>query len=95
MVRVVAQFFFQEGKADEALVLIKELVAETKKEAGCISYDAFTDMGDKNHVFIIECWESQEVLDIHSNSKHFTTLVPQIAAFSAKPPVIEKIELVV
>ena len=90
MVRLVAQFFIKEGSFDEAFAVLKELVAETRKEAGCITYEVYQDTADTNHLFLMEAWESQEILDIHSKSAHFTALVPQIGALSSKPAVVTK-----
>ena len=88
MVKVVAEFFIKEDALEEAHNFLTELVAETRKEKGCITYDVFADNSNKTHLVLIEEWESQEILDIHSASTHFMTLVPKIVDLSAKPPVI-------
>ena len=86
MIKIIAEFFVKPEAVDDALTLAKELVYETQKEIGCIAYNLFTDNADNTHIVIIEEWESQEVLDIHSASAHFSRLVPAIAALCQKAP---------
>lgn len=94
MIKIVAQFFVRDGKLDEVLPLISELVKKTNEEKGCIAYDSFQNAKDKNHLFIIEEWESQAVLDIHSSSAHFTSLVPQISNLCSNPPIVDSLNKV-
>jgi len=86
MIKIIAEFFVKTESVDEAERLAKELVAETVKEAGCIAYNLFADNADNTHIVIIEEWESQEALDIHSASAHFSRLVPAIANLCEKEP---------
>ena len=86
MVKIIAEFFVKPESAGEAVNLAKELVAETKKESGCIAYNLFSDETNDAHIVIIEEWASQEILDIHSASSHFVRLVPAIAALCEKEP---------
>lgn len=85
MVNIVAQFFIQEGKLEEALKVITELVEKTRQEAGCIKYEVYQDDKDSNHLILLEEWESQAILDKHSASDHFKALVPKIGELSGKP----------
>ncbi len=81
MVKVVAKGYFHEGKTEEAIKLYKELVNETRKEDGCIAYNLFRDTKNPSILTMIEEWESQEALDLHMKTKHFTTLVPMISNY--------------
>lgn len=87
MVKVVAKQFVQAGKLDEFLPLAKTLVEETnKKDAGCIKYEMYQDVSNPLIVTVIEEWESETLLDLHMNSKHFLELIPQLGALCDKPP---------
>ena len=79
MIKVVAKGVYQEGKAEEAIALYDELVKETRKENGCIAYDLFRDKKDPDILTMIEQWESDEALEKHMKSEHFTRIVPMIA----------------
>ena len=92
MVKIIAEFFVNPKNTDESVKLAKELVFETVKEAGCIAYNLFVDNADKSHIVIIEEWETQEALDLHSDSAHFSRLVPAIAALCEKAPSVRTFE---
>ncbi|MGD9566852.1 MAG: putative quinol monooxygenase [Sedimentibacter sp.] len=81
MVKVVAKGLFYEDKTEEAIKLYEELVSETRKENGCIAYNLFRDKKDPSILTMIEEWQSQEALDLHMKTKHFTTIVPQVGEF--------------
>lgn len=78
MVKVVAKGYFYEGKAEEAIKMYEVLVEKTRKEEGCIAYNLYRDSKDSSILTMIEEWESQEALDKHMKTDHFTSLVPQI-----------------
>ena len=43
------------------------------------------DINDASHFTFIEEWQNQEAIDEHNQTKHFTTIVPQIKSFASKP----------
>ena len=80
MIRYNVFFQAKAGKYNEALELTLQLVAESQKHDGCVAYDVF-ESGTRKDVFMIcETWANQQVLDDHSASAPFQTLVPQITA---------------
>ena len=88
MIKVIAEFFVKPEALDIVVKLAKELVTETKKEVGCLAYNLFMDDADNARLVIIEEWESQEILDIHSDSEHFKRLVPSMVYLCDKAPII-------
>lgn len=53
------------------------LVAQSSKEAGCISYRAaFAEDGET--AFVVEHWRDQAALDAHNQTPHFTEGVKQL-----------------
>lgn len=89
MIRVVAKFNFKPEEKEKAMELCKELVDETRKETGCKGYDLAQSAKDENQYVVLETWESQEVLDVHSASEHFTKIVPQLVKMCVTDPTIE------
>lgn len=85
MIVIVAKNYIAEGKADEFKALAKPLIAASRKEEGCISYSLFEDIHDKNILTFIEEWKSEEAIQIHNNSPHFTSIVPALGPLTAKP----------
>ena len=85
MIIIVAKNYIAEGKADEFKALTKPLIAASRKEDGCISYSLFEDIHDKNILTFIEEWKSEEDIQIHNNTPHFTSIVPTLGPLTAKP----------
>ena len=79
MVTVVAVCFVKKHCVDEFIKTAAGLVAETKKEAGCMAYDLYQDINCDQRLTFIECWESQEHLDAHIQSPHFKNIFPALA----------------
>jgi len=80
VLKVVAKMNIASDEEDAVVELAEELVASTLCEEGCISYN-FCHEVDENvddSFAMMETWESQEALDKHMQSEHFTRLLPQI-----------------
>lgn len=88
MIKIVAQFHFAPGSATQALALFRPLVEATRQEGGCKQYDLLLAKDDPDRFTILETWASQQALDAHSASAHFTQYVPQLSALSAEPPAV-------
>lgn len=88
-VRVVARDHFRPECAEEAVKLIKEMVELTRQEEGCISYQFYQDAKNPEFYAMIECWESEEILEKHMQTEHFKRIIPQMAAMTAEPPRLE------
>ena len=84
MIKVVAKNFIKEDKIEEVLEHIKELVAITVKEEGCIKYEIYQDEKDKSILTMIEELESKEALNKHMSAEHFKRIVPIIGGFAEK-----------
>ena len=85
MVKVLAHFLLKEGTLDQVKVLATELVTKTQAEDGCIQYELIQQNDDPLHMIMQEDWETQEALDAHCKTEHFTRLVPQLGALCEKP----------
>ena len=89
MITVVAQFEVKPAELDQFLQHCDELIAETRKENGCLSYHLYQNTQQPNQVSFIELWQNQAVLDTHSASAHFTRIVPVLVEACEKAPVIQ------
>ncbi|WP_066249865.1 putative quinol monooxygenase [Neobacillus drentensis] len=77
MIRVVAKGKLKQGvKLEEYLTLARELVTETNKEEGCISYALHEDINDPTIVTMIEKWVDEEAIEQHNSSEHVRRIVP-------------------
>jgi len=85
MIKCVAKSVVEEKNIEEFKSTALELVAESRKDPGCISYQLFQDLMDGTIITFIEEWESADALTLHSNAPHFLTIVPKLEALSTKP----------
>ena len=88
MIMSTARDYIQPDHVAEYLPLIRKLIAETVKEESNISYTLYQDRDHPGQFVLLEFWRDQESLDAHFQTPHFTTIVPQIARYHAKPSVV-------
>ena len=79
MIKVIAKSLIKDSELEKVNNLYSELVQMTRQEDGCISYELFQDINNKNLLIIVEEWESESHLDAHKKTEHFTRIVPQIS----------------
>lgn len=78
MISIVAKFKVHDKEENKFLKLVDELGIASRAEKGCIEYNLHKDVEKKLTYCILEKWEDQTAIDKHNNSKHFTSIVPQI-----------------
>lgn len=70
MIYVVATLTLKPGAKQHLIEPARACIAETRKEAGCISYDLSTSVTDDDTMVFLERWESREALTAHSRQPH-------------------------
>jgi quinol monooxygenase YgiN len=81
MITIVAKKTIKKEKKEEFKNLASKLIEESRKEEGCIEYGLYEDLNNSSVVAFIERWENEEAIKLHNSTKHFTTLVPELAKF--------------
>jgi quinol monooxygenase YgiN len=77
MIKVVAKAKLKPGvTVEEYLLQARELVAETRKEEGCITYALHQDINDPSIVTMLEEWVDEESLNQHNLMDHVKRIVP-------------------
>ncbi len=82
MISIVAKFTVNEADEANFLTLIDDLGKSSRAEEGCIEYILHKDIKKPYTYCLIEKWKSQETVDIHNNTPHFTNIVPKIVAIA-------------
>lgn len=59
----------------EVTQTLLSMIEPTSKEAGCISYNVFCDIEDRNRFSLMEEWENREDLDHHIATHRFGALL--------------------
>jgi quinol monooxygenase YgiN len=72
-VHVIARFVAREGKESQLRALLQGMLAPTRAESGCESYELY-ESDSKGRFYLNETWESQAVLDRHMATPHFERL---------------------
>lgn len=81
MLKVIAQDFIRPEFIATVRPLYEELVAKTRLEKDCISYNLYIDQKDPGHFVFIEEWPDRQALDDHCQTEHFRRLVPLIDSY--------------
>ncbi len=85
---VVATFQAKPGKEAELKAALINLVAPTRKEAGCLNYDLHRLPADPGKFLFHENWTSKAHLDAHLQSPHIKTLLPRLGDLAMGLPEI-------
>jgi quinol monooxygenase YgiN len=78
MVKIIVRNKIREGRKDEFLTLVKELVEESRKEEGNIAYGLWQDRSDPDILTFVEDWKDQAAIDAHNAAEHFKRIVPRM-----------------
>jgi quinol monooxygenase YgiN len=71
--KVVAIAETSSERADELKSICLGLIAPTRKEEGCISYDLYQDTTNPGRFTFIEEWQSKDHLDVHLKTPHLVS----------------------
>lgn len=85
MISIIAKNVVKADQVKAFQDLARELVAETRKEKGCIAYALNQDLKDPTVLTFIERWEDQAAIDAHMKSAHFVRIVPQLGPLTSAP----------
>jgi quinol monooxygenase YgiN len=72
-VRVIARSVAREGKENQLRALLRGMLAPTRAEPGCESYELY-ESDSTGRFYFDETWASQEALDKHTTTRHFKHL---------------------
>lgn len=70
MIVVAAKVAAKPGKRAEFIRHAQPVIAATRKEEGCISYQLYASTENEVDLFYFELWTSRAALDGHLNSDH-------------------------
>lgn len=83
---VLARLTVKPEAAEQASGILTEMVAHSRQEAGCLSYELYQRI-DAPHVFqTVENWKSEADARAHLDTPHVATAVKTAGALFAMPP---------
>ncbi len=77
-ITIIATFRAKPGKENELRAALIGLLAPTRKEAGCVSYDLHSSSEDPAKFLFHENWASKAAIDAHMKSPHIQKLLPRV-----------------
>ena len=85
---ITALFRARPGKETELRDALIGLLAPTRKEPGCLSYDLHQSVDDPARLLMYETWKDQAAIQAHMVSPHVEKLLPRVDALCAESPQI-------
>src|SRR5215831_414000 len=82
--RVVARVKAAPESVHEVRTLLSSLVAPTRREAGCITYELLQNRHDPTDFTFVEEWESEADLNRHAKSDHLQAVNPRLKEITAE-----------
>lgn len=79
MVVVSGTFVFPAGTREKVAQAAAQVVAETRREKGCITYRFYADLEDENTYRVFEEWETLDDLKAHGKSAHLAAFRETLA----------------
>lgn len=84
----------KEGEADLKSKAAKAAISETVKEPGCIHYYLTQQSDNPLHYVLVERWQSEEALKVHSATPHVKKLLETLGALKLNPRLFRTHEII-
>lgn len=78
---------------DTAVTAATEMMKETHKESGCISYTFSADLEDPGCFRLFEEWELQAALDAHLKAPHMARFQAEIGKIGVRQMKVQRDEI--
>lgn len=91
---VIAYITAKAGYEDQVREALLDLVAETRKEKGCINYDLHQSQENATEFAMYENWDKAADLDAHAKSSHLQAFARIAAHLLERPAEIRKWSMV-
>ena len=85
LLTVVAEMLAKPGKEETLKAQLLAMVAETRKEDGCVQYDLHISTKEPGRFVFYENWTSEETLDRHLKTPHLTAFGKAAPELLAEP----------
>lgn len=93
-IRVVAQVTALNGKTAEVKTILQSIVAPTRQETGCLSYQLLSNDGNPAEFLFIEEWTDEKAIGKHFSTPHIRNALAEITPLLAKAPDIQRYTLI-
>ncbi|WP_321379905.1 putative quinol monooxygenase [Trichococcus shcherbakoviae] len=88
MIVINAEFYIIPEQKQQFLNEISELIKESRKEEGCLSYQIYQAVTDENNFVMVEKWENPQAIELHNTMSHLQNFAKKVPNYSRKAPQI-------
>ena len=85
MIYIIAKCISKKENIEETKNELLALIAPTREEKGCISYDLHQDQDRPEVFYFYEIWETRSLLDAHLKNDHLVAWVNKAEDLLASP----------
>ncbi|MGI1806660.1 putative quinol monooxygenase [Exiguobacterium sp. TDN 0502] len=71
MIQLIARIEAHPNKGEQLATIIEGVIAPSRAEAGCLTYQAHRAVDDPNVFYFYEQWPDQNAFDQHVASPHY------------------------
>lgn len=95
MMKIIARHVIRTECIEDYQKLAAELVAETRKEPGCLFYTLNQSTSDPRVHCFMEGYKDKAAIEAHNSSEYFQRIVPQFAGLLDEPELVEVMEQII
>jgi quinol monooxygenase YgiN len=92
MISVIAKLPIKEGKVEEAITAVKDLMVQVAREEGTLMYTLNRDQSNPNTLVIMERYKDKAAFDVHASTPHFKAFFAKSKAFLGGRPEVTLME---
>ena len=92
-IRVIAQVVAQTDKIPEVHTILQDIVAPTRRETGCLSYQLLRHRSNPAVFLFIEEWTDEQAIDAHFGTPHIREALVKATPLLAQAPDIQRYTL--
>lgn len=93
MIVIAGHVALDPAQREPAMAAAREMMGETRKEKGCISYSFSADLEEPGRFRIFEEWESDEALRAHFASPHMARFQQAVGGLGVREMAVQRYEV--
>ncbi len=91
---LTAKLKVKSDKVEELKQAALAILADSRAEEGCVSYNVHQSIEDETVFIWRECWKSKVDLDVHFQKDYVVNFFSKVDVFAAEPPQITLTKLI-
>ncbi len=92
MITIMARITARAGSEDELRQVLEHLLAPTRQEVGCVSYELFHNQDNPLDFVTVERWREQSAADAHLATQHVAAAIQRAGALMTAAPLIHRFQ---